>query len=65
MIIVDLKKSSLLNYNEEGDEKNIDESCENCGTELDNQQLCPNCDSEIDDANEIGFENDSDKKDEE
>ncbi|MEK7635807.1 MAG: hypothetical protein AAB405_01810 [Patescibacteria group bacterium] len=65
MIIADLKKSSLLNYSDEGGEADIDTSCEDCGAELDNQQLCPNCDSEIDAAEELGTEDDPDKKDEE
>jgi len=65
MIIADLKKSSLLNYGDDSGEADMDEACEDCGAELDNQQLCPNCDSEINEAGELSPENDFDIKEDE
>lgn len=65
MIIANLKKTSLLNYGNGSDGANIDESCEDCGTELDNQQMCPNCDSETDETEETTPDNGFDTEDEE
>lgn len=64
MVIADFKKSSLVNYSDEG-EADIDGACEKCGTELDSQQMCPNCDLEIDDTEEAGIKDDVDEEEDE